>query len=99
MAQLDEVSKVLGRLEEIANSHTELLQKMDNKLAEINGRVGKTENKVERMNDVLKVASVQANDWHESKKKAKWLVIGSGMAGAFGGFSISGLMSKILGVD
>lgn len=93
MAQLDEVSKAIGRIE----SKMELLGKLDEKLDIINGRVGKTEDKVKRMDEILKTAAVQANDWTESKKKAKWIMVGSGMAGVAGGFSLSSFIKSLLG--
>lgn len=93
---IDEVSKALGRLEasiETLLSSTAGIKaqqdKMDDKLTLINGRVGKAHDRIDVMLEPLKEAHENGRDWADTKRKAKWIIGGMGMTGAFSGFSIT----------
>ena len=103
---LDEVSHKIGSLEStllgVEKSITKELAIMSraievgtSNLLLIEKKADKANERIDHLEEPLRTAALHCNDWVETKKKAKWLIIGGSAAGTAGGFSFGKAISAV----
>lgn len=106
MREIDEYSQVLGTLQSEIKNHSQVhniilskLDKIDDKLTLMNGSVGKAHGRIDGMEPTLEEAHANGNDWKDTKGKVKFLATLGIVGGGVGGFSFSGILTKLLGAE
>jgi len=106
---IDEVSHKIGSLEtalvsmekSISKELAVLSRTLETGISSWGATDRKAEKAHERIDDIkdpLDKAVKNSSDWIESKKKAKWLIIGGGAAGTAGGYSLGKTLSAIANI-
>lgn len=105
---IDEISEKLGFLQngqdtvirQLAAQGADIAKLVD-RITIMNGNVANNKMRIDEITDPvdgdLTIAYAGAKDWVETKKQAKWMIFGGGLAGTAGGFSIGKMISALFG--
>lgn len=96
---MDEVSKTLGSLQAQNEIILDGIKDIRAHLQKLNGKTDKAHDRMDDIEPILRDAVANGNDWKDTKGKIKFLAGIGILGGGVGGFSFTGLISKLFGAE